>query len=503
MTDRRREEVLIRIEHAGGLTAGVSNDVHVGTGVAEADVYGVATFYSLLKHPNEVRVCQGLSCHLAGSGEKIDALSAADTPFLAAACLGRCDEAPASWDPRGKNSLPDVHLTAASDDLSINLAGVDSLSYTGLTAARDNGADWVIDELEVSGVTGRGGAGFPAHIKWRGVASQSVTERYVVLNADEGEPGTFKDREVILKRPHLVVEGLAIAAHTLEAHDIYCYVRGEFGAVRDALKAAVEEATAAGLLDDDVAWHFVDGHGAYICGEETALLESLEGRRGMPRMKPPFPVEAGFRGAPTLIQNVETIATIPAILARGGTWFRKLGRTEPGTKLYCVSGHVPRPGVYEAPMGISMAELLDMAGGVTGTLKAFSPGGASSGFLPASMINVALDFGSLQKVGSMLGSAGGVVLNATVDMVEAALVQAVFFEDESCGQCAPCRIGTQLVRQALERFRRGDVDALEHIDDIAWGMQEGSICGLGQAAALPLLSAMKYFPDEFQSRVSS
>ncbi|VAV98060.1 NADH-ubiquinone oxidoreductase chain F, partial [hydrothermal vent metagenome] len=335
MTDRRREEVLIRIEHAGGLTTGVSNDVHVGTGVAEADVYGVATFYSLLKHPNEVRVCQGLSCHLAGSGEKIDALSAADTPFLAAACLGRCDEAPASWDPRGKNSLPDVHLTAASDDLSINLAGVDSLSYAGLTAARDNGADWVIDALEVSGVTGRGGAGFPAHIKWRGVASQAVTERYIVLNADEGEPGTFKDREVILKRPHLVVEGLAIAAHTLGSHDIYCYVRGEFGAVRDRLRAAVDEATSAGLLDDEVRWHFIDGHGAYICGEETALLESLEGKRGMPRMKPPFPVEAGFRNAPTLIQNVETIATIPSILTRGGSWFRDLGRTEPGTKLYC------------------------------------------------------------------------------------------------------------------------------------------------------------------------
>ncbi|GBE24824.1 NADH-quinone oxidoreductase subunit F [bacterium BMS3Bbin02] len=501
MTDRRREEVLIRIEHAGGLATGVSNDVHAETGVPEADVYGVATFYSLLKHPSEIRVCQGLSCHLAGSGEKIDAMSATDTPFLAAACLGRCDEAPASWDPQGENPLPEVHLTAASDELAINLAGVDSLSYEGLAAAQDNGADWVIGELEESGVTGRGGAGFPAHIKWRGVANQPVTERYVVLNADEGEPGTFKDREVILKRPHLVVEGLAIAAQALGANDIYCYVRGEFGAVRDTLEAAMEDATTAGALDTATTWHFVDGHGAYICGEETALLESLEGRRGMPRMKPPFPVEAGFRGAPTLIQNVETIATIPSILTRGGAWFRDLGRTEPGTKLYCVSGHVQRPGVYEAPMGISMAELIDMAGGVVGTLKAFSPGGASSGFLPASMINVALDFGSLQKVGSMLGSAGVVVLNDTVDMAEAALVQAVFFEDESCGQCAPCRIGTQLVRQAIERFRRGDSDALEHIAEIAPGMEQGSICGLGQAASLPLLSAMKYFPNEFESSV--
>lgn len=216
-------------------------------------------------------------------------------------------------------------------------------------------------------------------------------------------------------------------------------------------------------------------------------------------MKPPFPVESGFRGKPTLIQNVETIACVPSILLNGGEWFRKLGRTAPGSKLYCLSGHVKRPGVYEAPLGVTMRELLDMAGGVDGALKAFSPGGASSGFLPADRIDVPMDFKSLAAEGSMLGSAGVVVLNETVDMVEAALSQAVFFEDESCGQCSPCRIGTQIVRQTLERYLTSGRDAalLDTLDEVAWGMTEASICGLGQAAPLPLTTAMRHFPEEF------
>ena len=256
-----------------------------------------------------------------------------------------------------------------------------------------------------------------------------------------------------------------------------------------------------------IRWHFADGHGAYICGEESALLESLEGKRGMPRLRPPFPVEKGFRGKPTLIQNVETIACVPAILTRGGEWFRDSGATGAGSKLYCLSGHVTHPGVYEAPLGTTLSELLELAGGVVGTLKAFSPGGASSGFLPASAADVPLDFKSLQEVGSMLGSAGIVVLNDTADMVEAALAQAIFFEDESCGQCSPCRIGTQMLRQALDRYleardagSNGNGRAFTlppELDEVAWGMQEASICGLGQAASLPLTTAMKHFPEEF------
>jgi NADH:ubiquinone oxidoreductase subunit F (NADH-binding) len=493
-----REEILHILEDEGGLREGTSARVHRQTGVPEADVYGVGTFYHLLSDPDGgVRICQGLSCKLGGSDAKMAELEAAGTKATFTACLGRCDMAPALWDPAGDAGTPSPHFSPSHPDFAIDLLADDDTSYGALETARARGAEWVVDELEASGLTGRGGAGFPAHIKWRGVRGQPVTERYIVLNADEGEPGTFKDRECILRRPHQVVEGLAIAAYTLEAADIYCYVRGEFGHVKAALGAAIDQATSLGALDPAVSWHLVDGHGAYICGEETALLEALEGKRGMPRMKPPFPVERGFRGKPTLIQNVESIACVPAILNRGGEWFASAGRTQPGSKLYCLSGHVVRPGVYEAPMGISMRELLELAGGPIGQLKAFSPGGASSGFLPAAKIDVAMDFKALAEEGSMLGSAGVVVLNSTVDMVDAALNQAVFFEDESCGQCAPCRIGTQILRQALERYRSEGAEALSYVADVAWGMREASICGLGQAAALPLESAMKYFPEEF------
>jgi len=511
----RREEVLHRLDEAGGLRPGAAKRVHRETGVPEADVYGVASFYTLLSQPEAgVRVCQGLSCAVAGcDGLKRD-LEAVGKPAVYASCLGRCDSAPALWDPEVRNERPpSTGLTPSSPDLAIDLAGDDESGYEALAAALERGGEWVIGELEASGLTGRGGAGFPAHVKWKGVRGQAVRERYVVLNADEGEPGTFKDREVMLRRPHRVIEGLAIAAAALEAQEVWVYVRGEFGACRQALETALAEAEAAGHLDglrvpaadgtarsvdSRVAFHFVDGHGAYICGEETALLESLEGKRGMPRMKPPFPVEIGFRGKPTLIQNVETIACLPRILTRGGDWFRGLGKTEPGSKLYCLSGHVVNPGVYELPMGVTLDELLAHAGGVDGTLKAFSPGGASSGFLPAERCGLPLDFKSLQGAGSMLGSAGIVVLNDSADMVAAALAQAVFFEDESCGQCSPCRIGTRFVRRALERYREtGDAAALADLDEVAWGMEAASICGLGQAASWPLTSAMRHWPEEF------
>lgn len=497
----QREHVLERLEEAGGLRPGVVDRVHKETGVPAADIYGVATFYHLLSDPDGgVRVCQGLSCQMAGSGSLMADLQARGTKATYVSCLGRCDVAPALWDPDGEAVIPKPGLTASGDHLAIDLLADERPAYTALQRALDEGPEWVVQELETSAVTGRGGAGFPAHIKWKGVRSQAVTERYVVLNADEGEPGTFKDREILLRRPHLVVEGLAIAAYTLEAEDIYVYVRGEFGRARASLEAALEAARQCGDLDgvQDVRWHFVDGHGAYICGEETALLEALEGKRGMPRMKPPFPVEKGFRGKPTLIQNVETVACLPAILERGGAWFLSIGRTESGSKLYCLSGHVQRPGVYEGPLGMTLNELLDMAGGMVGSLKAFSPGGASSGFLPASQADLPLDFKTLQQAGSMLGSAGIVVLNQSADMVEASLSQAVFFEDESCGQCAPCRIGTQVIRQTLERYLASrDASALAHLNDVMWGMGEASICGLGQAAFYPLKSAMQYFPEEF------
>jgi NADH:ubiquinone oxidoreductase subunit F (NADH-binding) len=499
----RREEVLRILDELGGLRPGVATEVHRRTGVPEADVYGVASFYHLLSEPDAgVRVCQGLSCKLHGCDAFRRDLEARGSKTSFVSCLGRCDLAPAYWEPDAEPVIPRPGLTPSSPDLVLDLAGEDADSYDALGVAVDRGPDRVIGELETSGLTGRGGAGFPAHIKWRAVRDQPVAERYVVLNADEGEPGTFKDRECLLRRPHLVIEGCAIAALTLEADDVYIYIRGEFGGVKTSLVQALDEAKARGDLDGPasrVRWHFHDGHGAYICGEETALLEALEGKRGMPRMKPPFPVEKGFRNKPTLIQNVESIANLPAIVLKGGQWWADLGKTQPGTKLYCLSGHVHRPGVYEAPLGVTMRELLEMAGGVDGELKAFSPGGASSGFLPADRIDVPMDFKALAAEGSMLGSAGVVVLNDTADMVEAALTQAVFFEDESCGQCSPCRIGTQILRQTLERYLASGRDpaVLKDVDEVSWGMSEASICGLGQAASLPLTTAIKHWPEEF------
>jgi len=518
------------LQQAGGLDSGVARQVAEATGVPEAEVYGVGTFYHLLSRPQEkIRVCTGLSCRLAGADEILRQAEAAGLPVEGTSCLAGCDVAPAVL--RERRVLPAVSsddVAAADGDwrrlrsaldpedrgwtgfvgpvrddpetLALNLHGAPDWSGEAFARAVQMRPDAIIDALEAAGLQGRGGAGFPAHIKWRATRDQPETTRYVVLNADEGEPGTFKDREVLLRRPDRVLEGLAIAAHAIGARDVYLYLRGEFEVPWRALEAAIQRAAELGLFAG-IEFHMHAGQGAYICGEETALLEALEGKRGMPRLKPPFPVEVGLWGKPTLIHNVETIACVPAIIARGGDWFRSLGRTEPGTKLYCVSGHVQRPGTYELPLGVSLDELVEAAGGYVGKLRAFSPGGASSGFLPASESGRPLAFKSLGEAGTMLGSAGVVVLNDGADLRAAVLTQLRFFEAESCGQCAPCRIGTRYLRVALDRHLGGDVSgaALAHVADAAWQMNEGSICGLGQAAALPLTLAMKHFPEEFPS----
>ena len=295
-----------------------------------------------------------------------------------------------------------------------------------------------------------------------------------------------------------MLEGLAIAAFAVEARDVFIYIRGEYV---NELRTLEQTLAAIQPQLPEVVYHVAKGHGAYICGEETALLESLEGKRGMPRLKPPFPTESGFRGKPTLMHNVETIALVPAIMNRGGEWFKSQGRTEPGSKLYCVSGHVHRPGVYEMPLGITLDELVEEAGGYDGTPLAFSPGGASSGFLPMKYRDLPLDYQHLAEVGSMLGSAGVVVLNDTVDMALAAAWQMEFFERESCGQCAPCRIGTQYLRRQVHHFlKTGEAATLAMTQDVGWEMEEGSICGLGMVAFKPLETAKTYFPEAFAKR---
>jgi len=521
--------ILERLQKAGGLKEGAARKVARATGVPEAAVYGAGSFFHLLSDPDtKLRVCTGLSCEMAGARHLLETAEAAGLPAGECSCLAACDVAPAVLKERRVLpgvTLEDVHRAGADwtrlrsssetdplwkgavgpgrDDpatLPMNLLGPSENDGAAFARAAGLGPEGVIAELEASGLQGRGGAGFPAHVKWKAVRSETETTRYVVLNADEGEPGTFKDREVLLRRPDLVLEGLAIAANTIGATDVYLYLRGEFEVPWGVVENAVAECGELGLYPG-IHFHMHAGHGAYICGEETALLEALEGKRGMPRLKPPFPTQNGLWGKPTLIHNVETIACVPAIVERGGTWFRDLGRTGPGTKLYCVSGHVKRPGTYELPLGVCLDELVEAAGGYEGTLLAFSPGGASSGFLPASERTRPLDFKALAEAGSMLGSAGVVVLNDTVDVAWAAREQLRFFEAESCGQCAPCRIGTRYLREVLDLHLAGGGStnqALAHVADAAWQMNEGSICGLGQAAPLPLMSALKHFPEAFE-----
>ena len=497
-----RERVLPLMEALGGVSEANVRKVSALTGVPEADIWGSSTFYTLLKRPGKhLRVCNGLSCRLRGADDIIEKLNQSGTTAEAVSCLGQCDRAPAALDENyhAISYRDTVRAVSPEDpDLPMNLAGSQDDRFQALKKVRELGPDPILEQLETSGLQGRGGAGFPAHFKWRSVRDQKERERYVVCNADEGEPGTFKDRECMLRRPDKVLEGLAIAAEIIEARDIYIYIRGEFRAERQSLEACLAK---AGDALKAYRWHFHMGHGAYICGEETALLESLEGKRGMPRLKPPFPTEFGFRGKPTLMHNVESIACVPYIVTHGGQSFKDHGKTEAGSKLYCISGHINKPGVYELPLGVSLDELVEAAGGYEGDPMAFSPGGASSGFLPMTERGRPLDYGHLAKVGSMLGSAGVVVLNQTVDMAKAAQWQLEFFEHESCGQCAPCRIGTRyLHRQTRKYVDEGDPVELTHAEDIGWEMEEGSICGLGMVAAKPLEMARKHFPEAFKHR---
>jgi NADH:ubiquinone oxidoreductase subunit F (NADH-binding)/NADH:ubiquinone oxidoreductase subunit E len=521
-----------RLQAAGGLTQGVARKISRESGLPEATVQGVGSFYHLLaRSDRRIRVCTGLSCALAGATEQLARAESLGLPVEGTSCLAACDVAPAVLEDRQVHphcdetllselasrleTAPQQTMTAEAQHWRGHVGpqgsppqqsafGLDrepDFSGRAYRAAADLGSAGVIEQLEAAGLQGRGGAGFPAHIKWSAVLEQRDLMRYVVLNADEGEPGTFKDRELLLRRPDLVIEGLAIAASAIGAREIYLYLRGEFGGPWQSTVAAIERFETAGYFPE-LSFRMHAGQGAYICGEESAMLEALEGRRGMPRHRPPLPVERGLFGRPTLVHNVETIAAVPYIVERGGAAFRELGRGEAGPKLYCVSGHVRQPGTYELPLGVTLDELIEAAGGLVGELKAFSPGGASSGFLPASERTRPLDFGSLAEVGSMLGSAGVVVLNQSADMREAALCQLDFFQQESCGQCAPCRIGTRYLHEAvlgLDGENPGG-PRLELVDDVSWQLREGSICGLGQTAPLPLTSALKHFPEAFRPR---
>ncbi len=372
----------------------------------------------------------------------------------------------------------------------------------------------IIEELKISGLRGRGGAGFPTGLKWSFMPRQAQTQKYLVCNSDEGEPGTFKDRDILRFNPHQVLEGMAIASYVMNASVAYNYIRGEFIEPFNRMEKALAEARNLGLIGKnildsgiDIEIHNLLGAGAYICGEETALMESIEGKKGFPRFKPPFPANYGVYGCPTNINNTETLASVPVILQKGGKWFAELGKpNNGGTKIFCMSGHVSKPGNYELPLGIPFEELLNLAGGVRGgkALKAVIPGGSSVPVLPAELIkNVTMDFDSLAKAGSMLGSGSVIVMDETTCMVRCLERIAYFYFEESCGQCTPCREGTGWLWRIINRIEHGEgrIEDLDLLDSVASNIMGRTICALGDAAAMPVQSFLKHFRSEFEYHI--
>ena len=419
-------------------------------------------------------------------------------------------------------------MLADKDRIFTNLYGAHDW---GLEGARKRGAwdgtkeilargpDAIIDEMKKSGLRGRGGAGFPTGLKWSFMPKE-VKDRphYLVVNADESEPGTCKDREILRHDPHLLIEGCLIAGFSMHAHAAYIYVRGEFYNEAQHLIAAVKQAYDAGLLGENACgsgWKFDvyvhRGAGAYICGEETALLESLEGKKGMPRLKPPFPAGAGLYGCPSTVNNVESIAVAPTILRRGAAWFSSMGRpNNAGTKLFCISGHVNKPCNVEEAMSIPLRELIDKhAGGVRGgwdNLLAVIPGGASVPLLPKSICDtIVMDFDALKEQGTGLGTAAVIVMDKSTDVVKAIARLSYFYKHESCGQCTPCREGTGWMWRVMERMVTGDarIEEIDALHDVTKQVEGHTICALGDAAAWPIQGLIKHFRPEMERRIAA
>jgi NADH:ubiquinone oxidoreductase subunit F (NADH-binding)/NADH:ubiquinone oxidoreductase subunit E len=510
----------------------------VETGVPLYRLEGLRSFYPVFRRhpgpPNTVRVCRDVVCRMRGGADQVDRVRAAladrdDVVVEPASCLGLCDAAPAC-------TLNDLPATGSPEALRTLVAGRAPQSPTPATgdpwptdpypefgvpfdvaAARlatgtadgadDAAAEAVIATLKAANLRGLGGAAFPTSMKWGFTRRAAGSPKTVICNADESEPGTFKDRAILEQLPHLVIEGMLLGGWVIGARRGIIYLRHEYQAARVALEAAIAEARARGALGENV---FDSGFsfdieifvspGGYILGEETALLEALEDGRGEPRNKPPFPTNAGLHGRPTLINNVETFAAVPVLLARGADWWSEQGAPGfAGLKYVSVSGDVERPGVYCVPWGTPMAEILERAGGVLEgrALKAFSPGGASTPFLPASLLDTPLDFDTLREAGSALGTGAIVFVAEHRDLLDVALAQVRFFRNESCGKCVPCRVGSQKAVTMVEAARgQGRDDLTSALAQLERTLARTSICGLGQVALLPLTSALAQFPEE-------
>jgi formate dehydrogenase beta subunit len=486
--------------------------------LALAEVYEVATFYAhfdVVKEgetppaPVTVRVCDSLSCAMRGAEHLIRDLPAKlgrDVRVVRAPCMGACDRAPvcAVGHMQVFNATPEKvastakapphpHAFATPNDLAAyRKNGGYALLSDCLAGKRTR--DDLIKIVSDAGLRGLGGAGFPTGRKWSLVRAEPAPRLFAV-NCDEGEPGTFKDRYYLEQDPHRFIEGMLIAAWVVEAPDTYIYVRDEYPEVRLLLEREFEKVKAAGLAAH-TRLHLRRGAGAYICGEESAMIESIEGKRGLPRHRPPYVAQVGLFGRPTLEQNVETLFWVRDIVEQGASWFTSHGRRErKGFRSFSVSGRVKKPGVVLAPAGVTARELIEeYCGGMEDgqTFKGYLPGGASGGILPASMADEPLDFGMLEKYGCFVGSHAVVILSEQDDMKAVALNLVKFFEDESCGQCTPCRVGTE---KAVKLMEQGPWNP-ELLTELSTLMRDASICGLGQAAPNPLLCVLKYFPDE-------
>jgi len=373
----------------------------------------------------------------------------------------------------------------------------------------------VIGQVKASNLRGRGGAGFPTGLKWSFIPVDSPSKRYLCCNADEGEPGTFKDKFLMEQDPHQLLEGMAIAAYAVGAHKAYIYLRYEFSLALERLLQAIDSAKSNGLLGNNILGSGFEleiyihrNAGAYICGEETALLQSLEGYRGEPRLKPPFPAIKGYCASPTVVNNVETLACIPSIITKGAEWFAAIGpEKSPGPKLYCLSGQIKKPGLYELPMGIPLRELVEHYGGGCQDgrqLKAVIPGGVSAPMLPADQIDIAMDFDNLAAAGSMLGSAGVIVMDDTASIVEVVKRTMEFFSHESCGKCSPCREGTLWAVKILRRFADGTAtyDDLAQLHTLCTDIAGNSFCALADGAIMALSAGLKHFESEFTERIN-
>lgn len=551
----RGETALLPALHAaqslyGYLPKEVAAEVGSALKVPLADVYGVIDFYAMFySEPvgkTIIRVCNDPPCSTAGGEEVLSALCehlsvtphqiSADNAYTVerAPCLGLCEHAPAVL--VGESAIGHARGDKAEEiirgigerphgvvggDIRILTANcgngkptsleeyVENGGYQGLRKALGMSPPEIIAEVKEAGLVGRGGAAFPTGIKWEGAFKADGKPKYVVCNADESEPGTFKDRILMEEDPHLTIEGMIIAAYAIGAHEGYFYIRGEYPYGYGVISTAIDEAKQAGYLGEDILDSGFDfdiemrmGAGAYICGEETALFESIEGKRGFPRVKPPFPTTYGLFGKPTVINNVETFCNVPYILENGASEYRNFGTEKsPGPKLFCVSGDVARPGLYEVPFGVTLRHLLDdLAGGVTGgPLQAILFGGAAGAFATEENLNVRMTFEDLRAQGLPLGSGVVMAFNQQRDLRRVMKGLAHFFADESCGKCYPCQIGTQRQYEILSRLAEGDVRGqdVDRLTDVGWTMIDASLCGLGQTAATAVLSAMKLWPDLF------